>query len=93
MASVSLLSPARLAPAPQRSASAEAIVVDRAGEAAEVNRWALLLGLPFVLSSLFFMAMLATGDAWLIAGSLVTGPGLLIAMVIHLSLSTDTNSR
>ncbi len=101
MASSSQLFPAaRVALTPQPStaregipsSSLDAIVTDGTAAAAEINRWALLLGIPFVLSSLFFMAMLATGDAWLVAGSLVTGPGLLIGTVIHLSLSSDTNS-
>lgn len=93
MPSGSLVLPVSRAPAAlQPPPSIEAMVADRAGETAEINRWAILLGIPFVLASLFFMAMLATGEAWLVAGSLVTGPGLLIAAVIYLSLSSDSNS-
>ena len=57
----------------------------------EVNRWMLLLSVPFVLASIFFMATLATGDEWLIGGALATGPGLLIVAFIYLALSSETN--
>jgi hypothetical protein len=58
---------------------------------AEVNRWAILMGIPFILSALFFMGAIATGREWLIGGSLFTGPGLLVAAVIYLGMSSDTN--
>jgi hypothetical protein len=60
-------------------------------EAAEVTRWLRLLGVPFVLSAAFFMAVISTGQLWLIGGALVTGPGLLIMAFIYLGLSSDTN--
>ena len=60
-------------------------------EGAEIKRWSLVLGLPFVLSAAFFMAVLATGQQWLIGGALLTGPGLLIMAVIYLSLTSDTD--
>jgi hypothetical protein len=65
--------------------------VSAAEAAAEVNRWAIFLGVPFLLASIFFMAAMVTGKEWPIAGSLITGPGLLIGVIIYLSLSTDTN--
>ena len=46
---------------------------------------------PFVLSAVFFMGAISTGQEWLIGGSLVTGPGLLIMAFIYLSISSDTN--
>jgi hypothetical protein len=57
----------------------------------EVNRWLLFLAFPFVLSALFFMATISTGQLWLIGGALVTGPGLLIMAFIYLALSSDSN--
>jgi hypothetical protein len=59
--------------------------------AAELRRWALFLGIPSLLSAAFFMVAIGTGQLWPIGGSLVTGPGLLIAVVIYLGLSSDTN--
>ncbi len=59
--------------------------------ATELNRWALFLVLPFVLSAGFFMAAISTGHEWLIGGTLITGPGLLIMAFIYLSISSDTN--
>ena len=66
--------------------------VDLSAEAAaEVRRWFLLLGFPFVLAAIFFMAVIATGSLWLIGGAIVTGPGLLIMAFVYLGLSSDTN--
>jgi len=59
--------------------------------AAEVNRWITLLAFPFVLSAIFFMATISTGQLWLIGGALITGPGLLIMAFIYLALSSDSN--
>jgi hypothetical protein len=62
-------------------------------ESAEVNRWIRLLTVPFVLSAAFFMALLSTGQLWLVGGVLVTGPGLLIMSFIYLSMSSDSNGE
>jgi hypothetical protein len=62
-------------------------------EAAEVNRWLRLLAIPFVLASACFIALLATGQHWLIGGALATGPGLLITAFVYLGLSSDTNGE
>jgi hypothetical protein len=59
--------------------------------AAEFNRWLIFLTVPLVLSALFFMALLSTGRLWLIGGTLVTGPGLLIMAFIYLAISSDSN--
>jgi hypothetical protein len=58
---------------------------------AEVNRWIRILSVPFVLSAAFFMALISTGQLWLIGGALATGPGLLIMSFIYLSMSSDSN--
>jgi hypothetical protein len=58
---------------------------------AEVNRWIRILSIPFVLSAAFYMALLATGQLWLIGGVLATGPGLLIMSFIYLSMSSESN--
>jgi len=60
-------------------------------ESAEVNRWTRLLLIPFILASASFMALLATGQLWLIGAVIFTGPGLLIMSFIHLSMSSDSN--
>ena len=60
-------------------------------ESAEVNRWIRLLMIPLVLASASFMALLATGQLWLIGAVIFTGPGLLIMSFIHLSMSSDSN--
>lgn len=57
----------------------------------ESNRWMRFLGVPFVLSAAFFMALLATGQLWLVGGVLITGPGLLIMSFVYLSMSSDSN--
>ena len=64
---------------------------DSAGTSAEVKRWAIFLTVPLLLSAAFFMALISTGHLWLIGGSLVTGPGLLILAFIYLAMSSDTN--
>jgi hypothetical protein len=65
---------------------------DQSAQAAtELRRWYVFLGLPFLLAASFFMAAIGTGHLWLIGGTLVTGPGLLIMAFIYLGLSSDTN--
>lgn len=88
-------STAPVAPERHRAVQAELRVleaVDTApSAAAEVNRWLFFLTVPFVLSAAFFMALISTGQLWLIGGALMTGPGLLIMAFIYLALSSDTN--
>jgi hypothetical protein len=87
-------SPATLErPAPiERAAPHATTAADQSAQAAtELRRWYVLLGLPFALSALFFMGAIGTGHLWLIGGTLVTGPGLLIMAFIYLTLSSDTN--
>jgi hypothetical protein len=74
-----------------RAARLERRAADRTDAVtAELNRWITFLAVPFVLSAIFFMGAIGTGREWLIGGALVTGPGLLLAAFIYLSLSSDT---
>lgn len=57
----------------------------------ELSRWVLFLGVPMMAASLFVVLALATPFAWLFAGAIVFGPGLGIAAVVYLSMSSDTN--
>jgi hypothetical protein len=75
--------------APQATTTAAADQFARA--ATELRRWYVFLGLPFVLSALFLMGAIGTGQLWLMGGTLVTGPGLLIGAYIYLAISSDTN--
>lgn len=83
--------PARPASIEQRPLQAVAATNPSKQAAAEVKRWITLLAFPFVLSAIFFMAAISTGQLWLIGGALVTGPGLLIMAFIYLALSSDSN--
>ncbi len=78
---------------PGERTTAEQQVAERADEAAaaELMRWTIFLGVPFLASAAFFAAAIGTGQAWLISGALVTGPGLLIFAFIYLGLTSDTN--
>jgi hypothetical protein len=83
---IELRNPVTEVPAP------ESVIESRSDQGdTELNRWTIFLAIPFVLSAVFFMAAISTGQEWLIGGTLVTGPGLLIMAFIHLSLSSDTN--
>ena len=85
---VTLERPAAIEPAAPHTTTA----ADQSAQAAtELRRWYVLLGLPFALSALFFMGAIGTGHLWLIGGTLLTGPGLLIMAFIYLALSSDTN--
>ena len=82
---------ARLAPGAEPREAAAVASHSAASASAEVKRWAIFLTVPLVLSAAFFMALISTGHLWLIGGSLVTGPGLLILGFIYLAMSSDTN--
>ncbi len=76
----------------ERAAPDATLAADQSAlAAAELRRWALFLGVPFLLSAVFFMAAIGTDTLWPIGGSLLTGPGLLVAAVIYLGISSDTN--
>ena len=78
--------------APVEPVAAHTGAAEQSAQAAtELRRWYVFLGLPFLLAASFFMAAIGTGHLWLIGGTLVTGPGLLIAAFIYLALSSDTN--
>jgi hypothetical protein len=60
-------------------------------QTAEMNRWMLWFGIPFLVMSVFMGATFATGSIWGIAGVLA---GLIAAMciLIWLCISSDTNA-
>ena len=89
-------STARIAPERHLLVEAEprdalVVVNHSAAASAEVRRWLIFITVPLVLSAVSFMAVISTGHLWLIGGSLVTGPGLLIIAFIYLGISSDTN--
>jgi hypothetical protein len=93
MHAIPVTQPESFAPAPIAQPVLYEVAAQTAASvaSAESNRWMRLLAVPFVLSASFFMALLATGQLWLVGGVLVTGPGLLIMSFIYLSMSSDTN--
>ena len=60
-------------------------------EAAELHRWLVWLGTPFLLGALFF-ALSVGVTAWLIAPALVFGPVWFMLSTIYLCLTSDTNA-
>ncbi|SRR6266852_1002444 len=59
----------------------------------ELRRWAVLLCLPVLCASAFIGLAIATPFAWLFGGAVVIGPFGVVAAIIYLALSTDTNGR
>lgn len=57
----------------------------------ELRRWAVLLGLPVLCASAFIGIAIATPFAWLFGGAVVIGPFGVVAAIIYLAMSTDTN--
>ena len=60
---------------------------------AEISRWVLFLGIPFVVSAAFFGAAIGTGITWFMAAAFGLGPELMIVGYIYLSLTSDSNSE
>lgn len=57
----------------------------------ELRRWVVLLVPPVLVACAFIGLAIATPYAWLFAGALVIGPFGVVAAIIYLSMSTDTN--
>jgi hypothetical protein len=57
----------------------------------ESRRWVVLLVPPVLLASAFIALAIATPYAWFFAGALLIGPFGVVAAIIYLSMSTDTN--
>jgi hypothetical protein len=57
----------------------------------ELRRWAVLLALPVLCASAFIGLAIATPFAWLFGGAVVIGPFGIVAAIIYLATSTDTN--
>jgi hypothetical protein len=70
--------------------SSAAVAADPA--AAEVHRWLIGLGTPFVLGAVLFALAVGTPASWLIGPALVLGPMLFMLMTIYLCISSDSNA-
>jgi hypothetical protein len=58
---------------------------------AELRRWLVGLGTPFVLGALFFALSVGVTE-WLMAPALVLGPMLFMLATIYLCISSDSNA-
>ena len=58
----------------------------------EQARWILTLGAPFVVAAASYMAAIGMGITWLIAPTIVAGPGAGVIGLVFLALSSDTNT-
>src|SRR4051794_16163469 len=70
--------------------SAAARAADEAG--AEVRRWLVGLGTPFILGAVLFALSIGTPAAWLIGPALIFGPMLFMLMTIYLCITSDSNA-
>ena len=59
----------------------------------EVGRWAVLIGVPMLFASVCVALAIGTSLSWLYGGAVLFGPGMGVAAIIYLALSTDTNGR
>jgi hypothetical protein len=85
--------PARtLTPAPLAVPAGPSAAADRAeGEAFELHRWTRVLVIPFVLGAAFFAAAIGFGEELLMVPAFLFGPLLLIASLVYLQVSSDSN--
>ena len=60
-------------------------------EVKEEHRWLLLL-IPLTLSAAFFAAGVGAGSMWLLTPAAAFGPFALILGLVHLALTSDTNT-
>jgi hypothetical protein len=57
-----------------------------------LNRWFLILGIPFVVGASFFALAIGLGAEWPMAPAFLLGPLAMISGYIYLSLTSDSNS-
>lgn len=57
----------------------------------EVRRWAVLIGTPMLGASVCVALAIGTSLSWLYGGAVLLGPGMGVAAIIYLAISTDTN--
>jgi len=57
-----------------------------------LNRWFLILGIPFVVGASFFALAIGLGAEWPMAPAFLLGPLVMIAGYIYLSLTSDSNT-
>jgi hypothetical protein len=81
-------------PAPAAAPARPLTLVEPAAGAADADlrRWLVGLGTPFVLGAIFFALSVAVAD-WLIGASLVFGPVLFMFATIYLCISSDSNAE
>jgi hypothetical protein len=86
-------SPLPAVPAPSRETLVEEVAAPALSSAdaaaAELRRWLVGLGTPFVLGAVFFALSVGTSAHWLIGVSLVVGPVLFLLMAVYLCLTSD----
>jgi len=56
-----------------------------------VRRWAMLLGLPALGAAVCVAVAVSTSYTWVFGGAVLLGPGGVLAAIVYLALSTDTN--
>jgi hypothetical protein len=86
---------ATLSPATVHAAKPELRAVDAARAVdpaeAEMHRWLIGLGTPFVLGAVFYALSIGTSAEWLIGVALVLGPILFLLATVYLCISSDSN--
>src|SRR5262245_29593343 len=80
-------------PVPAQAPPALEVVAAPAADRAEaeLHRWLIGLGTPFVLGAVFFALSIGTSAHWLIGVSLALGPVLFLLMTVYLCISSDSN--
>jgi hypothetical protein len=58
---------------------------------AEIRRWTLVIGTPMLLAASCVALAIGTSLHWMYGGVVLFGPGMGVAAIIYLSISTDTN--
>ncbi len=61
--------------------------------AREQTRWIVTLAIPFLAASAFMAATLSGAGSWLIGAAILCGPGLGLAALSYLALTSDTNGE
>jgi hypothetical protein len=59
----------------------------------EVRRWVLLAGIPMLGACVCIALAIGTPLSWFYGGVVLFGPGMGVAAIIYLSITTDTNGQ
>jgi hypothetical protein len=90
--SVTTAPPRTLAAARAGITAGPSAEVDRTeGEAFELRRWTRLLVVPFVLGAAFFATAIGFDEELFVVPAFLLGPLLLIASLVYLQVSSDSN--